>query len=64
MKHAIVLLQIAKNASCPEKKADSTEDIAGVHVTQKKVVFFLLKYNYIEVCIYIGRYSGGGKREY
>merc|ERR550532_2036054 len=37
VKHAIVLLQIAKNASCPEKKADSTEDIAGVHVTQKKV---------------------------
>lgn len=42
VKHAIVLLQIAKNASCPEKKADSTEDIAGVHVTQKKVVFFCL----------------------
>ena len=37
VKHAIVLLQIAKNASCPEGQDDSTDDIARVHGAEKVV---------------------------
>jgi len=35
VKHAIVLLQIAKNASCPGVQDDSTDDIARVHGAEK-----------------------------
>ena len=37
MKHAIVLLQIAKNASCPGTQGGSTDDIARVHGAEKVV---------------------------
>ena len=37
VKHAIVLLQIAKNASCPGPQGGSTEDIARVHGAEKAV---------------------------
>ena len=37
VKHAIVLLQIAKNASCPETQDGSTDDIARVHGAEKVV---------------------------
>lgn len=37
VKHAIVLLQIAKNASCPGTQAGSTDDIARVHGAEKVV---------------------------
>ena len=37
VKHAIVLLQIAKNASCPGTQGDSTDDIARVHGAEKVV---------------------------
>ena len=35
MKHAIVLLQIAKNTSCPGAPDESGEDIARVHGAEK-----------------------------
>ena len=37
VKHAIVLLQIAKNASCPGTQGGSTDDIARVHGAEKVV---------------------------
>ena len=37
VKHAIVLLQIAKNASCPGTQEGSTDEIARVHGAEKVV---------------------------
>ena len=52
VKHAIVLLQIAKNASCPGPQGGSTEDIARVHGAEKAVSMRLSSqqpHNYCEM---------------
>ena len=63
VKHAIVLLQIAKNTSCPGPQDDTAEGIAEVHGAQREVSTFLTVSTPAGTNADTGRHGGGSQGE-